>query len=455
MTRTTAAQRYAVPSEAGSNTTFGPNEASRRRTTARSIKACLMLALLLALCSLVGTVQTASGAILSAKAAGGEPVAPPAISTASPDPAAAHRTSDVDPDAAAAMASQKGISIAEARSQLGQEQVLGALGARIEMSLAGRSGGTYLDTDGSLVVTTLDAASEAVVTRSGARAQRVDDSSARLVAIMGQLDRQASEGGAGAVQGWYVDVATNTVVVTVTEGAIDPSTVAMTKLATSFGDSVRIEYRPADQAPQPAEYLVGGYQFFEPDGIHVCSIGFNTVDAFYRNVVLTAGHCVKTSGTVSRNGYVIGSTRTADFPTDDFGTFWNSYPSYWQPSTSVYLYNGYYATVAGQWDNPPVGATVCKSGRTTGYTCGTITAVNQTVVYPEGTVYGLVRHTACVEGGDSGGANISAGYYALGVTSGASTSANTKCLSKSGGANVSWYQPVGEALSRNGLGLLY
>jgi alpha-lytic protease prodomain-containing protein/trypsin len=405
---------------------FGTTIIHQRKALA--IKASLILAVLLALCSLVGKVQAASAAT----------------------------PSKVDLRAAAALASQKAISIVDATARLKREQASGAQGERIEMSLAGRSGGSYLDSKGNLVVTTLDAASAAVAKRSGARVQRVDDSSARLDAIMEQLDRQASSGGAGAVQGWYVDVPTNSVVVTVTKSANDTKTVAMTKLAKSFGDSVRIEFRSADQAPKPAaEYLVGGFEFFEPDRIHVCSIGFNTLDAFNRNVVLTAGHCVKTSGTVSRNGYSIGNTRTANFPTDDFGTFWNSYPNYWQPSTSVYLYNGTYATVAGQWDNPPVGATVCKSGRTTGFTCGTITALNETVVYPEGTIYGLVRHTACVEGGDSGGANISAGYYALGVTSGAATTKGTgKCLSKTGGTNISWYQPIGEALNANGLRLL-
>ena len=66
-----------------------------------------------------------------------------------------------------------------------------------------------------------------------------------------------------------------------------------------------------------------------------------------------------------------------------------------------------------------------------------------------------MQHTACVEGGDSGGSNISSGYYALGVTSGASTTSQGKCLTKAGyNNNVSWYQPIGEALSRNGLHLV-
>ncbi len=243
-------------------------------------------------------------------------------------------------------------------------------------------------------------------------------------------------------------------VVTITDGAADASAVALTKLAKSFGDSVRIEQRPAAESPKPTEWMVGGFEYKMPSG-HACSVGFNTRDAYNRNVVLTAGHCVKQIGTYTRNGYWVGPNRTANFPADDFGTFWNSYPTYWQPSPSVYKYNGTYTRVVGRWDNPMVGTTVCKSGRTTFFTCGSITALNQTVYYPQGAVYGLTRHNACVEGGDSGGSNISAGSYALGLTSGASMDATTgKCLSKLGKANVSWYQPIGESLDRNGLRLV-
>ena len=424
---------------------------SRRQIKTAASKAFLVLALLLALCSIIAT--TASAATAPPDAAGSGPAA----SATSPDPARHASQADVAPNAAAALAKKKGMTVPEAKAQLARERALGARGAQIEQSLHGRSGGEYLDGNGKLVVTTLDTAASAVVAQSGARPKLVDDSAARLDAIVKQLNRQAAQDGIGAVQGWYVDVPTNSVVVTVTEGATDSDTAALKKLATSFGDSIRIEYRPADQAPQPAEWLVGGFQIVIPAG-GTCSVGFNTRDAYNRNVVLTAGHCVKTSGTVTRNGYWIGSTRTADYPTDDFGTFWNSYPNYWQPSPSVSKYNGTYAKVVGQWDNPPVGTTVCKSGRTTGYTCGTIQALNQTANYKGLAIYGLVKHNACVEGGDSGGANISAGGYALGVTSGAASYETGPykglCLSKSGGANVSYYQPVGEALSRNGLRLV-
>jgi hypothetical protein len=423
-----------------------------RNRTIRSISTALVAASIFAM----GTSTAAASDVapppvddtVVAAAGAGEPT--------NVDPTAPLPTTEVDPGATAAMAKDKGITVVEAERRLAHQQGLGEKGAKLEKSLKGRSAGSYLDADGNLVVTTLDASSDAVVAKGGARAQRVDDSAARLDQIMQQLNSHAEKNGSGSLQGWYVDVPTNTVVVTVTEGANDVKTKAMTKVAASFGASVRIEYAPAVVAPTPAaEYLTGGTQIVIPGG-GTCSVGFNTVDASNRPVVLTAGHCVTVGLSISRNGFLIGSGRTQNFPGDDFGTFWNSYPSYWIQTASVYMYNGSYMNVRGSWTNPPVGASVCKSGRTTGWTCGTITALNASVTYTGGKVMtGLVRHNACVEGGDSGGSNMSAGGYALGVTSGASTVIATgKCLSKVGQQNVSWYQPIGEALNRLGLRLL-
>ena len=381
-------------------------------------------------------------------------VAPPAHSASGTNPATHTSNTNVDPRAAAAFAKQEGISVTEAATRLGKQKSLSDHGHRLAKGLAGRTGGIYLDDNGRLVVTTLDASGDAAVVKGGAKAQRVDDSEGRMDLIVKRLD-QAAKHGSGGVQGWYIDVKNNTVVVTVTDLATDAKTNEMGAIARSFGDSVRIDTAPASQAPKATEYMVGGYEVKIPTG-GFCSAGFNTVDSSNRAVVLTAGHCVTTAGTVSRNGYIVGRTRTASFPDNDYGTFWNSYPSYWQPTVSVSKYNGTFVNIRGSWNLPPVGATVCKSGRTTGYTCGTITALNQSVTYTGGIVVsGLVRHNACVEGGDSGGANISAGAFALGMTSGAAMTSTGKCLSKAGQANISWYQPIGEALSANGLRLVY
>lgn len=380
------------------------------------------------------------------------PVPPPAQSAQAASSLTARTDLAVAPGAAEALAKSKGISVAAATARLAGQRSLGDLGLRVEASLKGRTGGSYLDADSRLVVTTVDAAGDSAAARSGAKAKRVRFTGSSLSAIVKRLDQEARTRGAGSVQGWFVDVPRNVVVVTSTAGATDQAGAHLLDLARSYGSKVSVEPGSADQAPRPTEWMVGGYGFLTATG-GSCSVGFNTRDGANRNVVLTAGHCTKVAGNATRNGYLIGAMRTSDFPGSDHGTFWNSYPTYWQPSPSVYLWNNTYLTVRGTW-NPPVGATICKSGITTGWTCGTVTAKDRTVTYPEGVITGLVQHNACVEPGDSGGSNISTNGYAVGVTSGASLIDKRWCRSRYGQPNISWYQPIAPALSANGLRLL-
>ena len=94
----------------------------------------------------------------------------------------------------------------------------------------------------------------------------------------------------------------------------------------------------------------------------------------------------------------------------------------------------------------PVNSSACKTGSTTGTTCGTVQAYNVTVRYAEGTVYGLTRTNICTQPGDSGGAMF-AGSQAQGVTSGGS-------IGGCGTGFQSFFQPADEALSVYGLTLL-
>jgi len=94
-------------------------------------------------------------------------------------------------------------------------------------------------------------------------------------------------------------------------------------------------------------------------------------------------------------------------------------------------------TVAGSTE-AAVGASICRSGSTTGWHCGTIAAKNQTVNYSQGSVSGLTRTNVCAEPGDSGGGWMS-GQQGQGVTSGGSGNCS------SGG--TTYYQPVNEILS--------
>ena len=277
-----------------------------------------------------------------------EPVPPPdAAAEQAPLPGTEGTTITLEPGAVAEVARSRRISVAEATRRLEAEQRLTERVRDVERSLGGRTGGSYFDDSGALVLTTLDAAGDRAAAGIGARAQRVDDSAARLDDIIRQLDRLATQRGGGGVRSWSVDVPGNTVVVTVTAGASDVATRRMLDKAATFGAGASIEHLPADVMPQEAEWSVGGYQY-DRNGQAWCSIGFNTVDSAGRNVILTAGHCLNQGGTMSRNGLLIGAIRSYAYPAggNDYGTIWNSYPGYWQPSASVYLYNGTYLPVA-------------------------------------------------------------------------------------------------------------
>lgn len=93
------------------------------------------------------------------------------------------------------------------------------------------------------------------------------------------------------------------------------------------------------------------------------------------------------------------------------------------------------------------GQSICKSGSTTGLTCGTVQATGVTVNYAEGAVYGMVQTNVCTQPGDSGGSWFS-GSTAIGITSGGTVGA----CSQSG--FQSFFQPVTEALSAYGVSLI-
>ena len=116
----------------------------------------------------------------------------------------------------------------------------------------------------------------------------------------------------------------------------------------------------------------------------------------------------------------------------------------WTPTAAVATTNQGVVPVAGSTE-APVGASICRTGSTTGTRCGVIQAKNATVNYPEGTVTGLTRTNVCAEGGDSGGSWLS-GNQAQGVTSGGSGDCTV--------GGTTFFQPITEILQRNNLTLV-
>jgi streptogrisin D len=175
-----------------------------------------------------------------------------------------------------------------------------------------------------------------------------------------------------------------------------------------------------------------------------CSAGFNVTNG-QAGFILTAGHCGP-NGTAwfadTQGNTSVGTTVRSDFPGSDFSLVQYQNTSLDQSSV-LNVGNGQTVRITGAAD-PTVGQKVFRSGSTSGLRSGSVTALNATVNYPEGTVSGLIQTDVCAEPGDSGGP-LFAQNVALGVTSGGTGDCT------SGG--VTFFQPVTKAMTALGVSI--
>jgi streptogrisin B len=231
---------------------------------------------------------------------------------------------------------------------------------------------------------------------------------------------------------WYVDKATNTLVVTADSTVSQAEISKIKNTAGANADAIEIK-----RTPGKINKLISG-----GDAIYAsswrCSLGFNVRNSSGANYFVTAGHCTDGAGTWwSNSGHTttIGPTAGSSFPTNDYGLV--RYSGSVTPAGTVGSQD---ITSAA---NPTVGQTVTRRGSTTGIHSGRVTALNATVNYGGGdVVYGMIQTTVCAEPGDSGGP-LYAGSTALGLTSGGSGNCS------SGG--TTFFQPVVEALNAYGV----
>ena len=248
--------------------------------------------------------------------------------------------------------------------------------------------------------------------------------------------------------GWHVDPVSNSVVVTAVTGT---ARAAALNTVARHGDAVRVE-QTATAPKQTAQFFDGGDEI----NFGGCSAGFNLRNpSTGQGFLLTAGHCVSAGSAVyGQGGTFFGATLESFFPTFDDAIIRADNPGYWfqGPWVDTNPSNGGYINVSGYSDSA-VGTLMCKSGITTKWTCGYIRVKDETVVYSAGAVYGMTRHSACVEPGDSGGANVAAlnVWSPEGVTSGAQLywdGSRYRCAAAVGaGESVSWYFPIADSLA--------
>lgn len=318
----------------------------------------------------------------------------------------------------------------EARARLATEDRAADTNGSLRKNLGHRYGGGWLSRDGDrLIVGVTDASAAELVRASGAEPRLVTRGVGKLDSARAKLDA-AADRAPGTVPGWYVDVRTNSVVVLSRANAF---AAAWRFVRASGVETSAVRVVASDESPRPLIDVVGGNAYYIGSGTR-CSVGFSVNGGF-----VTAGHCGRTGATTSQpSGRFAGSS----FPGNDYA--WVQVSAGNTPVGAVNNYAGGRVAVSGSQD-AAVGATVCRSGSTTGWHCGQIQARGASVTYPQGTVSGLIRTNVCAEPGDSGGSLI-AGNQAQGVTSGGSGNCS------SGG--TTFFQPVNEILQAFGLTLV-
>ena len=381
---------------------------------------------------------------------------------------AADERKDGNDEISTALERDLGLSREQVEKQGAQQEQAIKLDARLQRALGDAYAGAWYDLDsGRLVVNVTDGAALDTAKAAGADARLVDHSLRELNTVKGGLDAAAGapKGGAERSTGdkpgdiglsaWTVDPISNSVLVTVTAEQAEGAK----QMLAEYGDVITFQEVPS--APETtADFMDGG------DAINggSCSAGFNLRNpSTGAGFLLTAGHCVSAGSTLTgQGGATFGTVLESWFPSFDDAIIRNQNTPFWiqGPWVDTNPSNGGIVTSSGSTDGL-VGTVVCKSGVTTKWTCGQITAKNETVTYTGGTtIFGLTRHNACVEPGDSGGANVSVSgstRRAEGVTSGASLidwGGARRCVAAVFGwlgfQNTSWYFPIADSLAYYG-----
>ncbi|MGW1723513.1 S1 family peptidase [Streptomyces sp. NPDC002306] len=373
-------------------------------------------------------------ALLTLAGLGGAGTLPASAATPTADSRAA------EPSASAglldAMRQEFGLTEDQAQARLTAERTAAGLQSEVRRTAGAAYGGSWFDAaSGRLTVAVTSDASRGTreeILAAGARVRTVEHTARRLDATKARIDRLPAPSG---VSSWHVDPVANTVVVTVVRNKRADNDVQRFLSRARNAGPVTVE--ASATAPRTfAAGTVGGDPYYT--GNVRCSIGFSVYGGF-----VTAGHCGQPGAGVSGwDRSYIGTFQGSSFPDNDYA--WVSVGSGWWTVPVVLGWGTVPDQLVRGSAEAPVGASVCRSGSTTHWHCGTVLAKNETVNYSQGAVRQMTKTSVCAEPGDSGGSFIS-GDQAQGVTSGGWGNCS------SGGET--WFQPVNEILNRYGLTL--
>jgi hypothetical protein len=368
----------------------------------------------------------------------------------------------VSPAILNAVATSEGTTAEEARQRLARQADLARLAETIAATLPpARTAGLYIDQRaGELVVN--------ATTPGASGPKRKDMREVPVRYSSNDLDRAATTVAAAvAATGatgltWAVDVRVNAVVIAVSTGnARLPATKALLAQAAALGPVVQTRTVKSVEGTAKGKAMseAAGEEVAAGDKAGSCSVAWPVRDREGNDAILTAGHCVHDYTKVwTHAGHALGRVVVHSYGPRDFGVIRQEPGGGTRLGDKVNLYDGSYATLTGQ-SSAPVGSIICKSGATSGLSCGAITAERISSVGGGKFLENLVGMRMCSDYGDSGGAVfvpyidgtvsaqgiISAGIEACNLTPG---EGDTEIMD-----NGMYYQPVNIVLREQGLTL--
>ncbi|MFC3963447.1 S1 family peptidase [Nocardia jiangsuensis] len=402
----------------------------------------------------------------------------PTAAVASADPAA--DAGALPADLIAAVQRDLKISADEYLNRADVAQQVAAFATNAQRQFPQVFGGAWLDDAGRAVVALAqgpgaDEARQAAES-AGFEVRNVAKSEAALrgekSAFERWLDGQPAEI-ANLVRGVVIDTVNNSIAVRVDQvglpmpSFVDPSRVIV------MAPPIAGEQAPKPQAAEIAEAngqlsAGDGYASVAGDTSLRCSLGFNGTDRNGNVVNITAGHCnpdIPSAGAGNAAG--VYEVARGDRLGAQLGSFQKSVLG--NQDYSIIRIND---QVAGRFANntvraggaapiaidgvasPVVGAPVCKSGARTGFSCGVVNAIDQTVQVGDRELTQSFSATICALPGDSGGPLVS-GRMALGISSASSVADYPVCEipnligALTGNVPQLFAQPVSVVLSDN------
>ena len=274
----------------------------------------------------------------------------------------------------AALQRDLGLTAAQARDRIATDDAASRTELRAAQdSSAPAFAGAWLTADAkSFVVAVTDAARAAEVTAAGATATVVARSAAKLDAVKAGLDQAAAK----APRPRRCPAGTSTSRPTASwcrPGAAPPPP--------------RPSSRPAASTPPPSGWSPPPST---PRTSTTCAAATPTTSAAAAarsaspSTAASSPPATAARAGTATSGYnqvAQGTFQGSSFPGNDYA--WVAVNANWTPQPWVNNYGGGNVTVAGSTE-AAVGASICRSGSTTGWRCGTIQAKNQTVNYSAG-----------------------------------------------------------------------